>query len=1005
MQTCSSSLVRPSFVLRLLVSLLAWALLTSPLAAQDARNGTVAGRIVDAATGAPVRGADIRLTGTDYRTTSNATGDFALRVPGGTYTAVVSYVGYEEKSAGITVAADGSTRIDFVLGDDVATLEAMVVTGIAQGQARAINQQRAAQNLTNLIASDAFGQFPDKNIADAVKRLPGVNVEREGGNPEGRYVTIRGMNADFNAVSVNGQRVTISNSGGTSRSVPLDVVSTKSAEQIELIKALTPDLDADGIGGAINIRTRTVWDRDGRFASADASYGYSRLLARYSSKFPLDPNYQEYSATFSDFVNADRTLGFAVTANFRDRPFVTQQFGTTGFWDKDRPLDRVRNPVDNQFYFIPRGLAFNDYHEHVKSTGATAALDWRPDADTKVELHVSYNHRDLSRGRQRQVIDYRFNRVDGAASAALPPQTSGDTFTQFVTTNSSRLERQVRDFGEIQKLLNISLNGEKRFGDLTARLYAGINDGRFEGDGDRDLIATFRWGDDLGEFRSSRNSYSIVGRDPHLPAFTTSRNRMAPDQFVVGNIDRSTLLFQDDEYTVGADLKWDRDIAGRPGFIKAGVKGRFRARDARQPDRFYSTLTSGTYWKLDEILDPSGARIFGSVLADYRADQSIDGNYDYGFFLDPKKVRAATDLLVGRGLLRQSTDARERTLVNSYTADEDVIATYAMAQATQGKLTALAGVRAEYTRVSFHTHQGVSTRGVYTTVTPVRGSNDYWDVGPGVHLRYEQSKSLLFRAAYTRTLARPSYRQLNPSSLLVTDPDDATLPTLTLGSTRLKPVRSHNFDVAAEYYLGSIGIFSVGVFAKEMENNVYRLTDTISMDINGTPGPVERRQFRNADGGSVHGVEVAYDQQLRFLPGPLAGLGVFANYTHASSKADGIFGRTVSTPLFGQVDRTFNGGLSYSAHGFNARLAYSWRSDYLTFNGLNLNPLLDEYLDSHGELDFSASYELTANFTIFVEASNLTNTPQKAYYGNRSLRPSYIEYRDWSGNIGIRWRL
>jgi len=414
---------------------------------------------------------------------------------------------------------------------------------------------------------------------------------------------------------------------------------------------------------------------------------------------------------------------------------------------------------------------------------------------------------------------------------------------------------------------------------------------------------------------------------------------------------------------------------------------------------------SGTYWTLDRVLDPSGKQVFGSVIADYRANSSIEGNYSYGAFIDPVKMRAATDTLVASGLLRQATDSVQRSLVNSYSSDEDVYAFYAEAQVTKDKFTALGGVRAEYTDTSFRTYQGNSTGGIYSSVTPVNGSNTYWNYLPGLHLRYDYSKQLVLRAAATQTIARASYRQLNPTSLLVTDPDDATLPTFTQGSTKLKAVSSTNLDVSAEYYLGSIGVVSAGFFAKEMDNNIYRLRDTTTVTVNGTPTTAERRQFRNADGASVYGFELAYEQQLRFLPGPLAGIGIFANYTDVESEAKGILGRTVKTPLFGQVDQSFNGGVSYSLHGVNARLAYNWRSAYLTFSGLNLNPLLDQYLDDHGELDFTISYAITRNFTIFLEGSNLTNAPEKAYYGDAKLRASYLEYRDWSANIGLRWKL
>jgi TonB-dependent receptor len=1000
----------PASLRRLGAAVLAVFLIAAPLAAQS--TGSIVGRVFDAASKASLNAAEVAAGG--QRTVTARDGSYELRgVPTGSQTVTVSYLGSPDETRTVTVVAGQRATLDIAMGGDVVRLEAFRVEGIVEGQARALNQQKAAQNITNIVSSDAFGQFPDANIADAVRRLPGISVEREAGQPESRYVTIRGMNADFNAVSVDGQRVTISNDSGTSRSVPLDVVSTKSAEAIEVTKAVRPDQDGDGIGGAINIRTRNAFDFNGRFASAEFAYGYSELLSNYAN-YPYDENYWKASVSYGDFLDDARTVGFAVTANYRTRPFATQQIGTSGWWDKDFSLDRVTNPLDGVAYFIPRGLILQEYFEDVENTGVTTALDWRPDADTKVRLNVSYSDRSVDRGRQRQFIDYRFgsSRLDTSPTAAVPIQTRGDTFTQFVTTNSSRLERQVRDFGETQQLLNVTLDAERRFGDLTARAYLGLNNGEFEGD-PKDTIATFRWGDNLGEFRSSRNSYSIVGREANFPAFTTSRNRNAPAEFVFSSADRSTLGTTDDEIAVGGDLKWDRDVLGLPGHVMVGAKAKFRTREARVTDRFYSGLATGTYWHLGELRSPTNELLYGSVVADYRSNSAVDGRYDYGFFIDPIKVRQALDVLIARGLVNRTTDFAARSQVNSYDADEDVLAFYAQTQVEKDKWTVLAGVRAEFTDAEFRTFAADNVGGNFVNVRAVTGQNDYWDIMPGVHVRYDASSKLVLRGAFTTPIARPSYRQLNPTSLLVRSPDDALLPTLTEGDSTLKPVRSRNLDLTAEYYLGSLGLVSGGVFYKDMSNNIYRQRDTTTL-ADGTL--VERRRFRNADGATVYGFELSYEQQLRMLPAPFDGLGVFANYTNTESEVEGLLARdpanpnafikrTQKTPLFAQVDDTLNGGLSYSKYGIDARLAYSWRSGYLLFNGVDINPKLDRYLSDYEQLDLTVSYRLTRNLTVFLEAVNLTNEPEKAYDGDESLRPDYAEYRDWSANLGIRWRL
>jgi hypothetical protein len=284
-----SPLARLTALPRLLAGLALALGLASALPAQSSGPATVTGRVTDAIANAPLAGAEVTLNGTALRTTTDRDGTYTLRlVPAGDYTLSASYLGFDAKSLAVSAAAGQTTRLDLTLGDETIQLEAFRVEGIAQGQARAFNQQRANQNISKILSADAAGQFPDASLADATRRLPGVTVVRGPGESEGRYVTIRGLNADFNAVSLDGVRVSVSNFDGASRSVPLDVISTQSVETIEVSKAITPDQDADAIGGSIRITSRSAFDREGRFASAEASLSLNNLVRSYGSGFYLD---------------------------------------------------------------------------------------------------------------------------------------------------------------------------------------------------------------------------------------------------------------------------------------------------------------------------------------------------------------------------------------------------------------------------------------------------------------------------------------------------------------------------------------------------------------------------------------------------------------------------------------------------------------------------------------------------------------------------------------------
>jgi TonB-dependent receptor len=247
------------------------ALLSSPtvaLAQGDA--GRVTGLVLDAATKAPLAGADVILDGTSFITATDRTGTFRFAgVPAGDYTVIVSYLGHGDERAAVTVTSNSDVRIEVSLA---ATRFSETVQvrgdGIGDGQASALNQQRTALNITNVVSADQIGSFPDPNAAEAASRIPGVSITRDQG--EGRYVLVRGTEARLNAMTINGERIPAPE--GDLRQVALDAVPADQLQAIEVSKALTPDMDADAIGGAVNLVTRQAVNRPTLLGSVAGGY-------------------------------------------------------------------------------------------------------------------------------------------------------------------------------------------------------------------------------------------------------------------------------------------------------------------------------------------------------------------------------------------------------------------------------------------------------------------------------------------------------------------------------------------------------------------------------------------------------------------------------------------------------------------------------------------------------------------------------------------------------------
>lgn len=954
--------------------------------------GTVTGRVLDSGTKSALRGAEVSAiaAGTTLRTATGPEGDFSLTLPAGSHRVTVDYLGLAPKTADVTVTAGGIARLDFNLGDATVTLEAVTVSSGRTGQARALNQQRTAQNLTNVVSADFTGQFPDKTIADAVKRLPGITVEtdRDTGGVEGRYVTVRGMSADFNAVTIDGVRVNVTDFDGITRRVPLDVVSSDVADQIEVTKALRPDQDADSIGGAVNIRTRSAFSRAERSASFKGAVTYSAMLEDYTAGFPYENPGYETAVTFSDLIGTDRKLGFSLAANGRARAFVKQRNSTTGWNDTAGfRLGTATTPTAQRGYVMD-SFVLQHFHDDIENYGLNGSLEWRPTDAHKLRLAAATNARQTNRGRQRQVLFFPLGRAsDNSIPVTAAPTQSGTTYAT-VSSSGNTVRREVRDFEELQKTSTVSLDGESRLGAITVNYLLGYNFAKWDGGSDNALTASF-------QNAGFVTSYALTPGDPQFPVvgatqITTGRDRNDPGiagVHTLRTLNMGTRFYDDDELNAALDLRRDAALGGWTGFVKAGGKVRSRSRDFDQVSLDYSQNAN---WSLTGY---TGQADIPNLLAGYRAKSTADGHYDYGYFLDPGAVRAAARTLISRGLVTPLATNAFNSVYNDYRASEDITSGYAMSQLTRDRLTLLAGIRVEHTSAKFESYR--VTDGVPAAIAPRRTRTDWL---PGLHARYDVAPKTVVRAAFTETLARPTFSQLNPRETRSTTSD-----TVSRGNIELKPVSSRNYDLAVERYLGGDGYVSAGVFHKDYKRTIYRSSQTLMFE-----GELTRiTEPRNARGGEVTGLELAYDQRLTFLPAPFDGFGVTLNYTHTNSELDSGLPALAGTkmPLFDQVGDTFNASLRYERGRLRTRLSLHHRSDTLFDLATDAAIAVGRYEAPSTSVDFTASYKLKRGWSVYLELANLTNEPSWGYNGDKNIRLDYNEYADWSGVLGVRWNL
>ena len=399
------------------------------------KQGTVRGRIIDV-TKQTLPGASIYIEKLHTGVTSDVNGFYTFpNLDPGTYTVKVSYVGYSPVELKITIPAGRTLEKDVVLNEGV-ELQEVVVGGAFQGQRRAINAQKSNLGITNVVSADQVGKFPDSNIGDALKRISGINVQYDQG--EARFGQVRGTSADLSSVTVNGNRVP--SAEGDTRNVQLDLIPADMIQTIEVNKVVTPDMDADAIGGSINLVTKNSPYK--RSIAATAGTGYNWI----SEKAQLNLGF-----TYGDrFFN--NKLGLMVSASYQNAP--SGSYDTEFTWEQDKDGKAYVNDYQMRQYYVTR-----------ERQSYSAALDWDISTNHKLTFKGIFNNRNDWENRYRlNVKGINLEEDDNGNEycsinnkGAVRVQTKGGT----PNNRNARLERQ--------RTMDFTLGGEHLFGKLDTK--------------------------------------------------------------------------------------------------------------------------------------------------------------------------------------------------------------------------------------------------------------------------------------------------------------------------------------------------------------------------------------------------------------------------------------------------------------------------------------------------------------------------------------------------------
>ncbi|WP_240893604.1 TonB-dependent receptor [Brevundimonas sp. 'scallop'] len=785
------------------------------------------GRVTNAA-GAPLPGAEVLVRGTSQRAVTNTQGEFTLPTASGAMVLEVNYLGLPSTSQTVVTTPGEDANVAIVLGaqssggmaaTDVADV---IVTGvITDGVARSLNQQKNADGTVNVLSADAIGRYPDPNVAESLQRVQGIAIQRDQG--EGRYINVRGAPAAFTAVSVDG--VAIPAVSPTTRAVDLDTLPSDIVSSVEVSKTLTPAQDADSIAGAVDIKTRSPFDKRRLALSGYAGGSYN------------DYGGQDYraGANVSNVFGPDQTFGALVSVSFSE-------------------TNRRPDNVENGWVLINRNAAqgggqvwglentlFKDYETERTRKAVTGALEWRP--SDAIRLWVKGSYAQFRDDEFRNTLNFTYS--DGT----LQP---GSTDTS-ATFNNARIYKQLRHRTQENDISTLVLGGEQTFGN------GAVWDGALSFANSKQ---TYPHRDEL-VYRSSPTTLSYNTADHYQPTYSAFSE---PTGFYLNannysfreNTFRSNTTEQDD-VAFKTNLSLPTVIGGREVELKFGAK--YSTRDVTADE--------------ERFRDRSAAASSGA-LAPLLSDRPSQ-NYDYnlGFKFDAGLVTDYFDR-VRAGSTNPDPAAGVRRIPQSITADyiaqEDILAGYGQARFDIGATNVLVGLRVEKTDF-----EGSATSVALSGAqSPVKVDRDQTDFFPNLTLRHSFSDQLVGRFALTRAISRPDYTDIVPRVLETTD---SGRTTVTRGNPDLKPTLSNNVDAGLEYYLRPLGVISANAFYKDLSNYRFTLVTDGVPYVTPTTTVAQVTEARNARDGHIAGIEFNWQQTFDFLPGWASGFGVFANYT------------------------------------------------------------------------------------------------------------------------------
>ncbi len=858
---------------------------------------------------------------------------------------------------GMMVPVHAQEASDAVIGE-------VLVKGIRYSNQQSIQTKRNAIGVVDAISAEDVGKFPDKNLAEALQRVPGVVINREFG--EGERVNIRGTDDALTKTLLNGHSLStadwfIQDQLDTTRSFNYLMLPADLIAQTVVYKTSQADLEEGGIGGTVNVVTRNPLDLPSGTVFAKLEGAYTELADEF------DPN----ASALVSWKNGEDSLGFLLSGIYQERHIRR---------DGVEVLTYSTTNLGGQDVLFPGLIGSALFQQDRVRTGFNFSAQFRPSDTMDFNLTGLYSKFDADN------INANYmawgSRAVGRGNPLTNAVIQGNTVVAGTIASDAN---GTADFGVVYDAIDRIAGSESRNIDLDSNFQLSealglhVRVGYTDAEGNTDAQPFTEFGAPASfnfDLRGSTPQVSYTGVDPN-----------DPNDMVLIFSSLHQILNNDEETYLYGDLEWELD-AGMLKSVKFGAKYTDHERELI----FNATTYGGFHVPINNT--PGTVFAGGPTPGDFLSDIAAPGTLDSYWQVNRDTVEA---FLFGN---LNNGPGRFYYPQQNFAIAEEVYGGYVMGNFEGDRWRGNLGVR--YVQTDQESRGNlVSSAGAisnpFGNYDPVVVNRSYDDVLPSLNFAYDLSDDTVLRFAAAKVMTRPNYNDVTTRTNL-----NQGAFTGSAGNPDLDPFRANQADLSFEWYRTNDSIVALAVFYKDIESFITDNPVAENFDIDSATQPslactqVDAdtwncpfviNQRTNGSGGEMKGAELA-------ATWPIArGFGLQGNYTYVDAEDDN------GDPLPGASEDTFNLTAYFENERLSARLAYTYRSEFFVTFDRN-TPLNQDELE---QLDLSVAVNVLDNLAITFDGINLTDEDIVQFTGEK-FRPRAIYDNGPVYFAGVRMR-